>query len=391
MIRDRLDPLVVRTVTAVYPGPTRPRRGHFIEGLHRALGPGYLSEILAPRIFPGDPWVEQRAGLAVHRFAYAGRGLPKQHPPGPWAVLRTLCSADRTARQVWPAADRVRGGVVLAHWVLPSGLTAACSARRLGVPLVVYAHGSDLRRYAQRWPGRALARRVLARAARVIAASEELRTAAIRLAPILRDRCSVVPVGVEAVFAPASELPPPPPPVRLLFVGDLIPDKGLVELLAALPPLRATGISTVLEVLGEGPLASLLVDQSADGVHWQPQAGPEEVRAAMARSHLLVLPSRGEGTPLVLQEALCCALPVAATPVGGVAALFAGRAGCFELTREDPTLALVGLVTRFAREGFEGVHQRRRAMEDNEVQSLSLATTAARVQAVLREVAGTPA
>src|ERR1019366_3672069 len=63
-------------------------------------------------------------------------------------------------------------------------------------------------------------------------------------------------------------------------------------------------------------------------------AKPHDVPELMAAADALVLPSLSEGSPNVVKEAMACALPVVATPVGDVRERLSGVDGCFIV---DPT------------------------------------------------------
>jgi glycosyltransferase involved in cell wall biosynthesis len=107
----------------------------------------------------------------------------------------------------------------------------------------------------------------------------------------------------------------------LVFVGRLTEQKGVDLLLDCLPVLRAQWPGLVLAVAGDGPRASQLESQAhalgLDGaVRW---LGPvEEVATLLAAADLVVLPSRREGHPMVLLEAMAVAAPIVAARVTGI-------------------------------------------------------------------------
>lgn len=109
----------------------------------------------------------------------------------------------------------------------------------------------------------------------------------------------------------------------LLFAGSLDQQKGIDVLLRALsaPVLTAQGQQPLLLVCGEGLLHSALADQvTALGLDAQVRflGYRPDVPEWMAAADLFVLPSRWEGCPMVLLEAMASGLPLVATPVGGV-------------------------------------------------------------------------
>ncbi len=101
--------------------------------------------------------------------------------------------------------------------------------------------------------------------------------------------------------------------VELLFVGQLVPRKGLDLLLRALAGLR--GRSWTLNVVGSGPqeeaYRALAREQGVeDRVRWHGMLPNAGVQRLMARADALVLPSRFDGWGAVANEALMCGTPV---------------------------------------------------------------------------------
>lgn len=137
------------------------------------------------------------------------------------------------------------------------------------------------------------------------------------------------PATDDAFVARVRDLALPKP--RLLVLGRLSPEKGVDVMLEALALARRDGTRVGLLVVGDGPEHDRLVALAdrlslGDAVAFLPATS--DVRTAYLASDAVVLPSRSEGLPNVMLEALAHDRPVLATDVGAVReVLGATRAG----------------------------------------------------------------
>ncbi|MDQ6805765.1 MAG: glycosyltransferase family 4 protein [Actinomycetota bacterium] len=135
-------------------------------------------------------------------------------------------------------------------------------------------------------------------------------------------------------LASAARTEPSRSPVhRLVTVARLSPEKGIDDLVRAVAIMRDDGVDVTLEIAGDGDhraeLEALTRDlRLADRVRF---AGfvPHGPRLISMLDHgdVFVLPSRSEGLPHSLVEAMARALPVVATAVGGIPALLGDGGG----------------------------------------------------------------
>jgi glycosyltransferase involved in cell wall biosynthesis len=141
-----------------------------------------------------------------------------------------------------------------------------------------------------------------------------------------RDRClSMVENGVNLERFNATEwtdVPGQNNPLRILFVGRLIPAKALSLLLEALALLVSQGKAVRLAVVGDGPLRQQWEAQSRglgleDVVSFHGNLPAEAVALEMQRSHVFCLPSVRESGGAVLLEAMASARPAIAMNFGG--------------------------------------------------------------------------
>ena len=158
----------------------------------------------------------------------------------------------------------------------------------------------------------------------------------------------------------------------VLFVGNLIPRKGLTYLVEAAQQVVKTYPDTQFVVVGDGPLKIQLIDRLIavkllDNFTFMSGLTDNELSAMYGCSDVFVLSSIQEGQGIVLLEALASGKPVVAFDIGGVnEVVINGETGLLARNRNSDDLAeaLLRLLGNFElqqRLGFAG----RRFVEEN--------------------------
>jgi glycosyltransferase involved in cell wall biosynthesis len=119
---------------------------------------------------------------------------------------------------------------------------------------------------------------------------------------------------------------------RLACVGRLCPQKAQTELVAAIAALKDDYPDMRLVLIGDGETRSEIESLIArhglqEMVHLHGWGTGEEVRAEIARSRALVLPSHAEGLPIVIMEAMALGRPVISTCIAGIPELLDAECG----------------------------------------------------------------
>ena len=274
--------------------------------------------------FEVEVWLSPESGVDPLAAELEARDIPVRRVPEvtsrwdlrtmlrTWRLLRRVKPDLLHVHHVWPAADRYLASI----------------ADAAGVPhLVITEHIVGESHSAGQ---RALKRRELDGADAVTAVSgavaESLR-ADYGLDPV---RVKVVPNGADP---PDEEAERPAMRryreslgagmLRPLWacVGRLERQKGQDVLLEALALLRQRGIDFVCAFAGDGSLRESLESRSDAlglGAHARFLGQLEDPAPLLAAADAVVLPSRWEGLPLVVLEALARGRPVVASAVGGI-------------------------------------------------------------------------
>lgn len=214
--------------------------------------------------------------------------------------------------------------LIVLHEPNPMALVAYFLARPSG-RLIVWYHSDVIRpSWRYRLFYRPFLRFALSRAVRVVVSSPALG----RSAPELRDfqaKCTVIPFGIDprldasdAILTRALELRREANRPIVLFVGRLVPYKGVDVLLEALAGLDACGL-----IVGDGPQRTALEAHARElglvgRVRFLGSVADAELAALYRACDVFVLPSvtRQEAFGVVQLEAMAAGKPVVSTDVG---------------------------------------------------------------------------
>jgi glycosyltransferase involved in cell wall biosynthesis len=276
--------LRILLVSQMYPGTDDPDLGVFVESIERALS---------------------ERGHEIERAVVDRRtGGKRRHVA--------------LARQARSVANRFRPDVVYAHFLVPAGLAAALASR---APLVVTAHGQDVRNAQARSTVRRLTRLVCRRAAAVVAVSDYLRRELEQVVREARGKTVVIDCGVDLELFTVA--PAPAGPTAFLCVGTLEERKNVLRLAEAFARLEDD--EATLTLVGDGPLRTAL--QGRRNVLLAGRIAHEQVAGRIAAAHVVCQPSLVEPFGQALLEAMACGRSVVATAAGGPPEFVAPDAG----------------------------------------------------------------
>lgn len=223
-------------------------------------------------------------------------------------------------------ARQVKADAALVFFSLPTGPVGWLLKRRLGLPYVISLQGGDVPGFMgdelgfyHRVCGPVITR-VWQDADAVVANSTGLAALARTHAPDMD--IGMIPAGADLDAVEPPTVPTLEGPLRLLFVGRLVSQKGLDVLFRALASLK-DHTNWTLTIAGEGPLKDELA-RAAQGLHLTDKI---TFRGWLERDHLpavyrdadvFVLPSRDEGMPNAMLEAMAAGLPVIGSRVAGI-------------------------------------------------------------------------
>lgn len=136
----------------------------------------------------------------------------------------------------------------------------------------------------------------------------------------------------------------------IVFAGRLVHEKGLQELIKALPLLRAEYPDVRCLILGDGPLREAQQDRArrygvAQLIEWAGFVDPDRTAELIGRAAVVVVPSLYEPFGLVALEAQAAGTPVAVSDTGGLRELVADGGTGVRFPPENPA-AIAAAVAR---------------------------------------------
>ena len=132
----------------------------------------------------------------------------------------------------------------------------------------------------------------------------------------------------------------------ILFIGNIIRAKGLVELIEAFSILKSTQSEVTLYLMGSQKdsgfveeLKSVIGELKVEDIHFKEPLGQTELARWMSAADVLALPSYHEGFGLVALEAMATGTKVVGTDVGGLSYLLNDHAGILVKPKDSKALA----------------------------------------------------
>lgn len=341
--------LRILSFTTLYPNAVRPQHGIFVEQrLRHLLASGEAkARVVAPVPwfpfkFPAFRRYSDFAAVPAHEVRHGIEVDHPRYPVIPWVGMTAAPSL-----MTWSVMAHVkrlharhRFDLIDAHYFYPDGVAAVRLGRRLGLPVVITARGSDINLIPQYRHARRLITSSARQASALITVSEALKEKLAAL-DVPATRITTLRNGVDLDrFRPLERAP-----LRkklglegtvLLSVGHLAHLKGhdlVLEALRSLP-------GATLVVIGEGPLKAALRRQAkrkgiAERVHFWGAVSHDHLVEYYNAADVLVLASSREGMPNVVLESLACGTPVVATNVGGIPEVIAAPAAGRIVQRRD--------------------------------------------------------
>jgi len=278
-----------------------------------------------------------------------------------------LLEMARFAARARPLLDRIaesrRCDVIHAHAIVPDGWMGVGPSGKLGMPLVLTAHGSDVPGYN---PDKfklahALMRpfwnRTLNHAAAVVAPSNHLANMIHSVRP--EQPVKVIPNGIRENTFSAVEKDD-----SFLVVSRLVRRKNYHLFLEA---LRSVTAPQTVHVVGEGPMLDELkeiaatLDQHRVVFHGWLRNGSDEWRDLYQKCRYFVFPSESENFPINLLEAQLAGMIVLASHIPGICEVVGNEAVFFDaLDVEGMAATLNGVLSGATRRKLEAMAVRGR-------------------------------
>jgi len=321
-------------ITNLYPNPSQPTRATFNFQQFEHLGNLCELLILVP-VFPNDwKFIKNISDLnlskknKVHYFR-----VPTVPKLGKFVNAKILaCTILLFKRSL---LKNFSPNFIIGCFAYPDGVASSLVASRLKIPCFMKIHGTDINVMGQITPIKKQIKKELSRIEGVLSVSEALAEN-VKQMGFPKEKITVIYNGINhKKFYPRNRLESRDKlglnkdKMIILFVGNLLETKGVVDLVKA---FITSKIKANLIYIGAGNAKehinlltkNLNSDQSIEII--EPQ-NHNLIPDWLAACNLLALPSHNEGVPNVVLEAMACGRPVVASNVGGIPEILPVKSG----------------------------------------------------------------
>lgn len=190
--------------------------------------------------------------------------------------------------------------------------------RLLGKVTVVTIHGPDFLSFARRRGWNRITSMVLRRAHVITCLDQDVLDLVRQIAPRARTELMPNPVAMDSESPGADKTDE-----IVLFAGEICLRKGADVLYRAWQQIAASRPQA--RCIMVGPASDFTVPET-ERLEVRGPVNSDEIRSLLRSSRVIALPSRAEGMPMILTEAMSAGRPFVSTPVGGIPEL-AGEGG----------------------------------------------------------------
>jgi glycogen synthase len=243
-----------------------------------------------------------------------------------------------------------RPDVVHAHdWLVAH--PAIALSEYYDVPMVSTIHATEAGRHSG-WVSGSISRQVHAVESWLVRESDSLITCSASMSDEITElfgpglaETTVIRNGIDAARWPFATRRPHTGPAELLYVGRLEYEKGVHDVIAALPRIRRTHPGTTLTIAGTGTQQDWLIGQARKhrvlkATRLVGHCDHDELLALLHRADAAVLPSYYEPFGLAALEAAAAGTPLVTSNIGGLGeAVINGQTGVSRPPRDVAGLA----------------------------------------------------
>ena len=241
---------------------------------------------------------------------------------------------------------------LLLGFTIKPNIYGGLAAAHLGILFIPTITGLGYSFLKKGWISRftfSLYRIAFRKAHRVVFQNQDDLKLFVRQGLVDEKQCLIIPgSGVDTTHFSPSPLPDNPI-FTFLFIGRLLWDKGIGELILAMQELQKRAIPVKCLLLGGVDQKNPAAITETEVRHWQQQGWIEwletkaDVRPFLEMADVLVLPSYREGLPRAVLEAMAMQKPVIVTNVPGCNALVKHQENGFLVTAKDPESLLIAM------------------------------------------------
>jgi glycosyltransferase involved in cell wall biosynthesis len=155
------------------------------------------------------------------------------------------------------------------------------------------------------------------------------------------------------------------------YIGRLSPEKGISNLIRAIPFVLEKDIDIKFIIVGDGPLEAEVAEylrekQLNDKVRLIGRVPHSEVPRYLNELRLCLLPSYTEGMPNIVLESMACGTPILSTPVGAITDVILNNKNGFIIDNNTPQSIAEGIISALSCSDLDKISELARARVEKE-------------------------